>query len=605
MRRFKFLIAFFPALFLLFSIILPSNANIVFEKQKTTMFASFNKLHLFFIKNNGQLSKDVKFYTKSIGKTLYFTKEGIYTQLTSTPNKSTNEVSKDTVFFKIMNTNPLSIIVPKELLEGKINYFTGNNQKKWQKNIPIYKKIVYKDIYPNIDILFYGNQSKLEYDIFVKPGANPSIIKFKCEGIKKLTTNKRGELVAELPSGKVLIQEKPVIYQQIGDKKVKIKGNYSILQKNNEFYFRFNIESYNKKYPLIIDPVLNFSTYFGGTQDDYGMGIAVDSRGYIYITGDTNSTDLPAKNGYQQTQEGVYDIFVTKLSPTGNLIYSTYLGGSYGDHSFGGIAVDLNGNVYITGYTSSSDFPTKNAYQPYLAGYNDAFAAKLSTTGDLIYSTYIGGSSGDGGKSIVVDQEGNAYITGYTMSSDFPVKNAQQANNQGIYDAFITKLDPTGNVLYSTYMGGSDLDEGNSIAVDSNGNVFIVGDTLSSDFPTKNAYQANNAGDKDVFIAKLDVSGNIQYSTYLGGSSGDEGDGITVDNNDYVYITGFTNSEDFPVRNAFQTKFGGYRDVFIAKFNSYGNLDYSTYLGGYSDDKGSSIAIDKMGNIYNRIYRNR
>ncbi len=600
MKGTKFLSAVLLFLLVFFLITIAKASNIQLRDKKTATLETFSKLSLYFIKNRGQIDKKVKYYAQSGEKAIYFTQNGVYTALTNISKKNKNKLlSRETIFLKPVNANSSAVLTAEQPLSGKVNYFIGNKQNKWKRCIPTYQRIVYKNIYPNIDIAFYGNQSQLEYDIVVKPGAKLSDIKFKYEGIKSLTVNKHGELVAELPSGEKLIQRKPIIYQKVGSKKIEIKGNYKISKENGEYFFSFNLKNYDKKYPIVIDPVLNFSTYFGSTQDDYGLGIVVDTKGFIYITGDTDSPNFPNVNAYQKNYSGgASDVFIAKFSPSGELIYSTFLGGMYGDYSHGGISVDSNGNVYLTGYTSSSDFPTKNAYQAYIGGYDDAFVAKLNASGDLVYSTYIGGSSGDGGKGIVVDSNGNAYVTGYTESEDFPTKNAYQAHLKGIYDAFLLKLSPSGDLLYSTYIGGSKEDIANSIALDLYGNIYIVGDTLSTDFPTENAYQTNNAGDKDAFIAKFSPSGGLVYSTYFGGSSGDEGDDIAIDSNGYVYITGFTLSDDFPVKNAFQKNFGGYSDVFISKFNPSGGLNYSTYFGGSGNDTGKSLAIDALGNVY-------
>jgi len=318
---------------------------------------------------------------------------------------------------------------------------------------------------------------------------------------------------------------------------------------------------------------LVYSTYLGGSGSDHGYGIAVDGSGNAYVTGQTFSSDFPTQNPYQGTfAGGGWDAFITKLSSSGNtLTYSTYLGGSSRDEG-NGIAVDGSGNAYVTGETSSSDFPMQNPYQGTIDGGVDAFITKLSSPTPnstyLVYSTYLGGSSWDNGNGIAVDSSGNAYVTGQTISSDFPTQNPYQGTQAGACDVFITKLSSSGSALsYSTYLGGSGSDHGESIAVDGSGNAYVTGDTWSSDFPTQNPYQRTLAGEQDAFIAKFASSGSALYSTYLGGNDYDHGYGIAVDGSGNAYVTGNTWSSDFPMQNPYQgTKAGG-SDVFVTKLS--------------------------------------
>ena len=350
---------------------------------------------------------------------------------------------------------------------------------------------------------------------------------------------------------------------------------------------------------------LVYSTYLGGSGSDHGYGIAVDGSGNAYVTGQTFSSDFPTQNPYQGTfAGGGWDAFITKLSSSGNtLTYSTYLGGSSRDEG-NGIAVDGSGNAYVTGETSSSDFPMQNPYQGTIDGGVDAFITKLSSPTPnstyLVYSTYLGGSSWDNGNGIAVDSSGNAYVTGQTISSDFPTQNPYQGTQAGACDVFITKLSSSGSALtYSTYLGGSGSEYGEGIAVDGSGNAYVTGDTWSSDFPTQNPYQRTLAGSWDAFITKLDSSGSaLSYSTYLGGSGSDHGEGIAVDGSGNAYVTGDTWSSDFPTQNPYQRTLAGEQDAFIAKFASSGSALYSTYLGGNDYDHGYGIAVDGSGNAY-------
>ncbi|MCE5213695.1 MAG: DUF3344 domain-containing protein [Methanobacterium sp.] len=387
---------------------------------------------------------------------------------------------------------------------------------------------------------------------------------------------------------------------------------------------------------------LMYSTYLGGSGNDYGSGIIVDTNGNIYITGYTASTNFPTtSNAYQNTNAGSDDLFLAKFNSNGDLTYSTYLGGSGSDKvgytlagvsscKIGGnIAIDNDGNVYITGYTSSTDFPTTvGAYQTSKAGYDDIFVSKFNSSGNLVYSTYLGGSSSDDGFGIAVDCNGNAYITGYTDSTNFPITpgayQATKASPSGGFDIFVTKLNSEGTALiYSTYLGGSANSSpvvtassyGIGIALSEAGDIYITGRTTSSNFPTTiGAYQTNINGVSDVVVTKFDPAGSLVFSTYLGGggdtNTSEYGHSIVIDKNGYVYIGGRTNSTNFP------TTPGAYRttknpgsgaaahDAFISKFDSNGNLIYSTYYGGSGSDMGTAIDVDNEGNVYITGYDN-
>jgi hypothetical protein len=365
------------------------------------------------------------------------------------------------------------------------------------------------------------------------------------------------------------------------------------------------------------DSSLIYSTYLGGGNYDYARGIAVDSSGCAYVIGETWSSDFPTLDEYQADLRGYDDVFIIKLDTTKNgassLVYSTYLGGDSQEEG-GGIAVDGSGCAYVTGYTESSNFPTLNQYQAN-QGNEDAFVTKLDTTksgaSSLVYSTYLGGGSYDYGRGIAVGGSGCAYVTGYTLSSDFPTLNQYQAYQGSYnYDIFVTRLDTTksgaSSLIYSTYLGGSDEERSQGIAVDDNNCTYITGYTRSSDFPTLNPYQGKRGGTLDAFLTKLDTGKNggksLIYSTYLGGSSYDVGSGIAVDGSGCAYITGITSSPDFPTMDEYQPDINGYYDAFITKLDTTKNgtfsLIYSTYLGGSREDHGNGIAVDGSGCTY-------
>ncbi len=349
-----------------------------------------------------------------------------------------------------------------------------------------------------------------------------------------------------------------------------------------------------------------YSSYLGGSSSDQGYSITVGKNGNIYITGRTSSTNFPTTNNAYQTQNGGgYDAFLSEFNSNGSLIYSTYLGGNNTD-SGNSVAIDNAGNVYITGSTTSTNFPTtSNAYQTQIAGGENVFLSEFNSSGSIIYSTYLGGSSFDTGKGIALDKNGNIYLTGETSSLNFPItSNAYQTQNVGVGDVFLTEFNSNKTLIYSTYLGGSGLQYGYGVAVDNSGNAYITGYTSSSNFPiTSNAYQKSPTGtlnSNHAFISEFDLNGNLIYSSYLGGNGGDYGYGIAVDNSGNTYITGYTTSNNFPITsNAYQKTYIGSNtyDAFLSEFNSFGNLIYSTYLGG-SVDIGTGITVDNIGNVY-------
>ena len=345
---------------------------------------------------------------------------------------------------------------------------------------------------------------------------------------------------------------------------------------------------------------LVYSTYLGGRSSDGGRGIAADASGNAYVTGATDSGDFPTANAFQSVPRGRSDAFVTKLSPTGSaLVYSTYLGGG-GDDNGASVAVDASGNAYVTGETGSIDFPTFNAFQSMLRGLDAFVTKLNPTGSALLYSTYLGGGRGEIGAGVALDASGNAYVTGITGSIDFPTVNAFQGMLRGNFDAFLSKLDSSGSaLLYSTYLGGGGNDTGAGVAVDASGNAYVTGSTLSADFPAVNAFQSVLRGLADAFVTRLDPAGSaLAYSTYLGGAGDDDGRSITVDASGNAYITGLTRSVEFPTENPFQTVFGGVSDAFVIKLNAAGAAVYSTYLGGRGQDEGAGIAVDAAENAY-------
>jgi hypothetical protein len=568
---------------------------------KDRVKASYMKLPLAFVKNEGQRDTSVLFYELSGGHSTAFTMEGVTLYLNK--NKSTEAVTLTPLDASSFSGEG------REKKEGKVNYLIGSDPAKWKTNIPTYGAIYYKNVYPGIDMKFYGTNSELEYDLIVSPGADPSGIRLSYKGIERLSLTSSGELEIALKRGS-LFQRKPHVYQMIDGKKVEAEGKFLLAGGTT---YGFTVAAYDKKYALVIDPVLAYSTYLGGTSNDASYAVAVDSTGHAYVTGTTRSAGFPVTTGAFQTAHaadgGGFDVFVTKLSPSGDsLIYSTYLGGNGFFDIGNGIAVDSTGHAYVTGATQSSNFPvTAGAFQTVYGGggFYDVFVTKIGPNGDsLVYSTYIGGATEDYGAAIALDPLGSAYVTGRTLGNDFPVTaGAYQVFSRGVWDAFVTKLSPSGDSLvYSTYLGGGSWDYGNGIALDASNNAYVTGYTQSANFPvTAGAFQILSGGGHDAFITKLAPNGDsLIYSTYLGGAGEDHGNGIALDASDNAYVTGYTASANFPVTGgALQTVRAGNKDAFVAKLGTAGDsLVYSTYLGGTGDDFGNGIALDASDNVY-------
>ena len=355
---------------------------------------------------------------------------------------------------------------------------------------------------------------------------------------------------------------------------------------------------------------LLFSTFFGGNDSDLANSIAIDQAGNIYLTGTTYSSYFPIKDAYNVTYGGNGDVFVAKFTSTGILVFSTVFGGSSGDEGEG-IAVDSVGNCFITGHTLSNDFPTKNAFNNSLGGLQDAFVAKINATGGLVFSTFFGGKFGDFGNDIAVDSADNIFITGFTQSPNFPTKNAFNSTfGGGNGDAFVAKFNAAGDLVFSSFFGGNSTDSAHGIIVDSVGNSYITGTTSSSNFPTKNAYNATYGGGMaDSFLAKFDSNGKLLFSTYFGGNGDDESQAIAIDSAGNSLITGYTLEtfsyntsqsipNNFPTKHAFNATTGGFNDAFLAKFDSHGQLVFSTFLGGNDLEIGYAIAVDSAGNSY-------
>jgi hypothetical protein len=578
---------------------------------------NLDNVPLAFTENLGQLKNDdVRFYTQGGG--VWFTDDGMWMEIFEKNNEK--KMLNPMIEGEIIDPNPFKRIVLKQTfigmnnvkpegrfcLDHSYNFFYGNESSKWQTEVPNYHEIYYKNIYDGIDLRYYVNEMGLKYDFIIHPGADMQQIRIIYEGADKLRIDDYGNLIIKTPY-KEIIDGELFIYQDIGNVTFPISGKF-VVYDDLEYTFEL-LDDYNTQEILVIDPnvKLEYSTYVGGTNYDYGNGIAVDSMGNAFVIGETQSFDFPTTPGANDTSHNSnIDIFVLKLNPSGSsLVYSTFIGGSSGEFAKA-IDVDSKGNAYLTGYTYSSNFPTTfGTYDTSYNGFADAFIVKLDQSGsNLLYSTYIGDTNNDYSTAIKINSSGRAFITGYTYSSNFPTTGgAYDTSYNGGIDSFILILNPSGSALnYSTFIGGASSDYGRDIAIDSINNITIIGSTLSSDFPTTtNAYDTSHNGMYDVFILRLNQNGSaLNYSTFLGGTSSDFGQGLKIDSNRNAIGTGFTLSSGFPkTTGVYDQSHNGGEDIFITKLNQYGSsLIFSTFIGGSGNDQSYEIALDSLENIY-------
>ena len=621
----------------------PLAANAPSAAAKLHVADLYGRLPLAFEPNLGQSDKRVKFLSRGNGYSLFLTSTEAVLSLHKPEQhidakpprsigrgrpavKSAHPAETSVLRVKLVGANAKARGEGIAPLAGRTNYLIGNDPKKWHTNVPNYGKVAYRNVYPGIDLVYYGtNQRQLEYDFIVAPGADPKAIGLRFSGAKGLRISDKGDLVIAVSGGEV-IHHAPVIYQESDGKRYPVAGKIAFRSKD---LIGFDVASWDRGRPLLIDPGLVYSTYLGGSTADYTAGIAIDGSGDAYVTGVTESTDFPTTGGAYQTSSAgaTTNAFVSELNPTGTgLLYSTYLGGGSLASLGAGIAVDASGDAYVTGETLAPDFPTTaGAFQTTNNGggnYYNAFVTELDPTGSyLIYSTYLGGSGGafggDSGAGIAVDASGDAYVTGVTGSANFPVTVGAYETTLGptieraATNAFVTELAAGGaSLVYSTYLGGSGLDSGSSIVVDTSGDAYVTGSATSPDFPiTAYAFQETLDGGGNAFVSRLNPAQtgalSLVYSTYLGGSSEDEGTGIAVDASGNAYVTGWTNSADFPITgNGFWTAYGGGNgETFVTKLDPIPNptgwfLAYSTFLGGHGANWATGIGVDALGDAY-------
>jgi RHS repeat-associated protein len=581
----------------------------------------YGQLPLSFEPNVGQTDSLVDFLSRGVGYTLFLTPGEAVLSLeqpagaTASPDAPAEAPVANTLRMQLVGSNPRAVATGSDELVAKSNYLTGNDPRQWHTDVPNYAGVRYHGVYDGVDLTYYGNQGQLEYDFVIAPQANPGSIAFRFAGADRPEIDPSGNLVLHTPGGDVM-QHAPVIYQDGNGSRQVVTGSYTL---RDDGTVGFTVGPYDATRPLVIDPVLSYSTYLGGSGSETARGVTVDASGNVYVVGATGSVNFPMVNPVQGSNRGGTDTFVVKLNAAGTaLLYSTYLGGD-GDDGASGVAVDATGNVYLAGDTISGNFPTTaGAFQPSFGGNlggrvraGDGFVAKLNPAGNsLIYATYLGGSFNDFANRIAVDDSGNASVTGTTASANFPTTpGAFQRTFGGDLDGFVAKVNPTGSALvYSTYLGGNQLEIVRGFAVDAAGNAYVSGSTASGNFPaTAGAFQTSfaggdngvggGAGEGDAFVTKLNPTGSaLVYSTYLGGSANEQGTGLTVDAQGNAYAVGITRSTNFPTQNPFQATLRGSWDSFVTKLNAAGSaLVYSTYLGGTTNDEILDVKVDAAG----------
>ncbi len=591
---------------------------------------AYGRLPLIFEANAGQTDPAVKFLSRGSGYSLFLTPDEAVLALVKAPGDGT------VLRMTLVGARPSPRITGLDELPGKVNYFIGNDPARWRTNIPTYARVKYESVYPGVDLVYYGDRRQLEYDFLVAPGADPKAITLAFEGPDKLELDAQGDLVMKASGGELRLR-RPLVYQEVDGTRKPLAGDYILKSQNR---VGFQVVAYDATRPLVIDPVLSYSTYLGGSGADIARGIAADpvTPGIVYVTGDTISPNFPTTptppgpTPFQSTlsKSTTTDCFVTKINTNGSglasLVYSTYVGGSSNDQCFGvaaGKNADGSVSAYVTGQTFSTNFPG-SSLSTASRGTSDGIVFKVNSTGSaLIYSVFFGGSADDAGFAIAVDTAGQAYVTGKTTSANFPITNGFQttpgvAKGDPAGDAFVAKLNAAGSaLLYSTYLGGNATDEGHGIAVmcptASECDAYVTGFTNSSaGFPIKNALRSTPAGVPDAFVTKINTnatsSASLVYSTYLGGSGDDKGFAVAVDASGKAYVAGQTSSPNFLTDSspATLTQFGsgGPPDAFVARidFSSSTSFGYLTYLAGEASDSALAIAVDPVnppsGNAY-------
>lgn len=577
---------------------------------------------LSFVRNVGQRDPAVRFEARSMGGMIFFTPGEVVLALPTAhgqtqrphdlaldPAASAAGLPATVVRLSFDGANAAPAIVGVDPLPGRANYLIGSDPARWQTGLQTNAGLIYQQLYPGIDLRYDGLDSQLKATYLVASGADPLAIRWRYAGAESLRIDRQGNLEITLPTAqgrgkaRTLVEAAPIAWQELGARRQPVTVSYTLVADGS---VGFALGAYDPTQPLVIDPTLSYGSYLGGTGSESGFNLAVDSAGNSYLVGETFSANFPIKGALQPGYAGGYDVIVTKLNPFGDgLVYSTYLGGSNDDRGRG-VAVDASGAIVVSGFTLSTNFPTKNAVRG-SNGDQDGFVARLQPDGaTLSFSTYLGGALADSSVRVAVDAEQNVYVTGATYSSNFPTTvGAFQTTAVSGLNAYVVKLPADGGrLIYGTFLAGSGDDVGYDVAVDAAGAAHVVGRTTSTNFPTFNAVQSARGGATcfncaDLFVTQLSPAGDrLGYSTYLGGSGEDAGYAIALDSTGAAHVTGGTQSADFPKQRAPQPAIGGSTDAFVAKLAAGGNeLVYSTYLGGSGVENGLDLDLDRHGNV--------
>jgi hypothetical protein len=573
---------------------------------------AYAKLPLTFVENRGQTNARVRYYAQASRHAFYLTRDEVVLSLMK------DETRGLALALRFLGSNPRAVLEGEERAPGEVNYLLGKDAAGWQTKLPHYGQIVYRELWPGVDLRLRDKGGALKYEFRVRPGARPTDIRLAYTGAAGLSVDDSGALLIETELG-VLRDSPPVSYQMIAGARVPVESRY-VLNKADDARRRYGFAvgaTYRADHELIIDPGVEYSTFLGGSSHEIGAGIQVDANGNAFIVGTTQSPNFPTTAGaFRRTgaTSNSLEVFVSKVNPTGTaLVYSTFIGGSNFDWGRG-IAIDASGNAYVTGQTKSSNFPTTagafdrtfNVDTCPRCGIDqyDAFVLKLNAAGSaLVYSTFLGGFNLDDGMAIAVDGTGSAYVSGETEAVNFPTTTgAFDRTINGAFDTFVTKLNAAGSALvYSTYLGGAAVEFPSRVAVDANRNLFVTGSTSSANFPTTaGAFDRTANGAFDVFVTKLNAAGSaLVYSTFLGGADFDSAGGLDLDSAGNAYLSGGTGSFDFPTTpGAFDTLADG-SEAFVTKLNPTGSaLVYSTLLGGTASEGASAVTVDGAGNAW-------
>lgn len=483
-------------------------------------------------------------------------------------------------------------------LSAKVNFFTGDQPADWRRDLPTFAAVRYRGLYPGIDMV-YRTAGRLKSEFVVAPGADPGMIRLRFAGSEGISVSPEGALRVKSAKGEMR-DEHLEVFQTIDGQRQSVPARFRVTSPDTVL---FELGHWDRRAELVIDPVIVYSSYLGGSRIDQTTGVAVDAAGAAYVCGWTDSSNFPVVSSIRGFS-GSVDAWVAKISPEGALLWATFLGGTGDDRALS-IGVDPFGNSYIVGYTASTNFPVVNPLQGTNRGGRDVFVTKIESTGSAIgYSTYWGGSNNDQANGVAVDAFGQPYVVGSTESPNFPTIRPFRSSFGGLRDAFHFKIGVNGAVSYSTFVGGSGDDQGIGVAVSDTLTPYIVGCTTSKNFPTKNPLQPTNRGGQDAFVIRfLSDADDVVYSSYLGGNGGAQGrpecaNSIALDSFNNMYVAGVTSSTNFPHEVAVQNTLNGLTDGFITKIDSGGVILYSTYIGGSSTDVAVAVRVDAARQAY-------